>query len=41
MKKTKPNITRIHQSEEMYYNTNTHTHTPFVRNYPGEPVPER
>ena len=27
MKKTKPNITRIHQSEEMYYNTNTHTHT--------------
>jgi len=28
MEKTKPNKTkaRIHQSKEMYYNTNTHTH---------------
>jgi len=37
-KKTKPNTTkaRIHQSKEMYYNTNTHTHThPFNDPFSG------
>jgi len=43
--KTKPNTTkaRIHQSKQKNYNTTTTTTTilrPFVRDYPGEPVPK-